>query len=49
MVASGDWEVLRRRWSGDEGTRPSRGAGKLRGEAVHRLGDGSLDWQWDDA
>jgi hypothetical protein len=48
-VAGGDWEALRWRRSGDEGAQPSRGTGKLRGEAVHKLGDGSRDRQRDDA
>jgi hypothetical protein len=48
-VVAGDREDLRRRQSGGEGSRPSRGAGKLRGEVVHMLGDGSHDRQRDDA
>jgi hypothetical protein len=47
-VAAGDWEVPRQGWNGDEGTRPSRGAGKLQGEAVHRLGDGYRNRQQND-
>jgi hypothetical protein len=42
---AGDWEVLRRGWNGDEAARPSRSVGKLRGVAVHRLGDGSRNRQ----
>jgi hypothetical protein len=48
MMAGGDWEVLRRGCNGDKGARPSRGAGTLRGEAVHRLGDGSHNQQRND-
>jgi hypothetical protein len=47
-VTAGDREVLRQGWNGDEGARPSRGVGKLRGEAVHRLSDGSRNRQQND-
>jgi hypothetical protein len=43
QMVAGDREALRRHWSDDKGARQSRGVGKLRGEVVHRLSDGSHD------